>query len=188
MVGEADPTTAPAPRRPAALVLWASVLAIVVIALDQVSKWWAVEGIFGRSFNDPTLFTAGTPPRPVEVTGFFNWVLYGNTGVSFGLFKGAGTWVFMLIALIIAVFMIGWLVRSGRGWLIWPVGLILGGAIGNIIDRLRFGAVVDFIELHAAGYFWPAFNVADSAIVIAMGIVVIEALFGPKQATGTKGK
>jgi signal peptidase II len=187
MVGETESAVTPAPRRPASLGLWAGVLAAVVIVLDQLSKWWAVESLFGRDYGDPTLFTAGVPVRAIEVTGFFNWVLVGNTGVSFGLFQGAGTWVFVLIALIIAAFMVGWLLRSGRGWLIWPVGLIVGGAIGNIIDRLRFGAVVDFIQLHAWGYFWPAFNIADSAIVIAMVIVVAEALFGSRQATGTRG-
>ena len=83
---------------------------------------------FARSFADPELFSAGVPARAIEVTGFFNWVLVGNTGVSFGLFQGAGTWVFVVIALIIAAFMVGWLLRSGRGWLIWPVGLIVGGA------------------------------------------------------------
>lgn len=188
MVGEAGSATTRTPRRPASLGLWAAVLAALVIALDQASKWWAVEDLFGRDFADPTLFTTGMPVRAIEVTGFFNWVLFGNTGVSFGLFQGAGPWVLVVIALTIAAFMVGWLLRSGRGWLVWPVGLIVGGAIGNTVDRLRFGAVVDFIQLHAAGYFWPAFNVADSAIVIAMVIVVAEAFFGSKQATGTQGK
>ena len=189
MIMASDATARTIDRPPARgvwLVAAATILAIVVIVLDQVSKYWAVTSLFAADFDDADLF-ARLPPRPIEVTGFLNWVLVGNTGVSFGLFQGAGTWVFILIALIIAAFMIGWLLRSGRRWLIWPVGLILGGAIGNVIDRFRFGAVVDFIQLHAAGYYWPAFNVADSAICIAMAIVVAEALFGPKQSKGAKG-
>ncbi|MEZ5667820.1 MAG: signal peptidase II [Alphaproteobacteria bacterium] len=186
MAGEAGQATPARPVRAGRLLLATAVLAVVVIAADQATKYWAVTTLFARDFGDPALF-AGLPPRAIEVTGFFNWVLVGNTGVSFGMFQGAGTWVFILIALIIAAFMVGWLLRSGRRWLIGPVGLIIGGAVGNVIDRFRFGAVVDFIQLHAAGYYFPAFNVADSAISLAMVVVVAEALFGPKEQDGAKG-
>jgi signal peptidase II len=168
------------------LLLRAGLLVLVVFLLDQASKYWVVSALFGRDFGDPDLFAA-LPPRGIEVTGFLNWVLVGNTGVSFGLFAGAGLWVFIPIALIIAAFLVGWLLRSGMRWLVWPVGLIVGGAIGNVADRLRFGAVVDFIDVHAAGYHWPAFNVADSAVFIGVAIVVLEALLGSKKEAGAEG-
>ena len=168
------------------LLIRAGLLCLLAVVLDQASKYWAVSILFDRDFSDPELFAA-LPPRGIEVTGFLNWVLVGNTGVSFGLFAGAGLWVFIPIALIIAAFLIGWLVRSGARWLVWPVGLIVGGAIGNVIDRLRFGAVVDFIDFHAAGYHWPAFNIADSAVFIGVAIVVIEAFVGSKAKAGAEG-
>lgn len=175
----------PAPAK-GSLLVRAGLLMIVVLVLDQLTKYWAVSMLFGRDFSDPALFAA-LPPRAIEVTGFLNWVLVGNTGVSFGLFAGAGLWVFIPVALIIAAFLIGWLLRSGMRWLVWPVGLIVGGAIGNVVDRLRFGAVIDFIDVHAAGYHWPAFNVADSAVFIGVAVVVVEAILGPKKQAGAEG-
>jgi signal peptidase II len=167
------------------LLVRAGLLVVTVFALDQATKYWAVSILFGLDFGGPDLFPAAV--RPIEVTGFLNWVLVGNTGVSFGLFAGAGLWVFIPIALIIAAFLVGWLLRSGMRWLIWPVGLIVGGAIGNVVDRLRFGAVVDFIDVHAGGYHWPAFNIADSAVFIGVAIVVLEALLGSKKEAGAEG-
>jgi signal peptidase II len=170
----------------AGLLVRAGLLMLLVLVLDQLSKYATVSLVFERDFGDPDLFAA-LPPRGIEVTGFLSWVLVGNTGVSFGLFAGAGLWVFIPIALIIAAFLVGWLLRSGMRWLVWPVGLIVGGAIGNVVDRLRFGAVVDFIDVHAAGYHWPAFNVADSAVFIGVAIVVLEALLGSKKEAGAEG-
>lgn len=168
------------------LLLRAGILCLIAVVLDQATKYWAVSIVFERDFSDPALFAA-LPPRGIEVTGFLNWVLVGNSGVSFGLFQGAGLWVFIPIALIIAAILIGWLLRSGMRWLVWPVGLIVGGAIGNVIDRLRFGAVVDFIDVHAAGYHWPAFNIADSAVFIGVAIVLLESLIGSKKKAGAEG-
>ena len=168
---------AAAPRRLPALFGIAIVLAIVVIAADQGTKFWAVD-MFGLDFGDAALFETFVPARPVEVTSFLNWVLVGNRGVSFGLLSGVGPWVFVGIALAVTAGLMVWLARSRQGWLAWAVGLIAGGALGNVIDRARLGAVVDFVDLHVAGYHWPAFNVADSAITIGVGLVVIDALFG----------
>ncbi len=165
------------PRRLSRLFGVSIVLAIVVIVLDQATKFWAVE-MFGRDFGDAGLFQNFVPARPIEVTGFLNWVLVGNQGVSFGMLSGVGPWVFVAIALAVTAGLMIWLWRSRQGWLAWAVGLIAGGALGNVIDRARFGAVVDFVDLHVADYHWPAFNVADSAITIGVGLVVIDALFG----------
>ncbi|MGF1610933.1 MAG: signal peptidase II [Kiloniellales bacterium] len=149
------------------LVRRALLLALLVIVLDQASKWLILEVVM-------------QPPRVVRVTSFFNLVLTYNTGVSFGLFGGEREWQPWLLsglALAIVVALLLWLRHQERPLPALAVGLIVGGAIGNVIDRLRFGAVVDFLDLHAAGWHWPAFNVADSAISIGVVLLLLDGLF-----------
>ena len=141
-------------------------LAVAVLALDQLTKHLALLHL------DPVL--------PVVVIPFFNLVLVWNRGVSFGMLSGAGhaaPWLLVGLALVIAAFLVAWLWREQRVLPQTALWLVLAGAIGNIIDRLRFGAVVDFLDFHLAGYHWPAFNVADSAIVIGAGLLLIDSLF-----------
>lgn len=160
-----------------------------VLALDQLTKWMMLEHILSAeggamSFADwfflsqpwadfrPDMF------RSLSPLPFMNFVMVWNTGVSFGLFdSGESHMPFVLIgvAVVISVLLLGWLVTARRLWVALPVSLIVGGAIGNIIDRLRFGAVADFIDLHAGGYHWPAFNVADSCIVVGALLLMIDA-------------
>jgi signal peptidase II len=114
------------------------------------------------------------------VTGFFNLVLVWNPGVSFGIFRSggeAGRWLLVVLAIAIAVILVFWLRRERRLWPRLAIWLILAGALGNVADRIRFGAVVDFLDFHAFGYHWPAFNVADSAIVVGAVILVLDSLF-----------
>jgi signal peptidase II len=121
------------------------------------------------------------PPRDIAVLPFLDLVLVWNRGVSFGLFNRESElapWVLIGLALAIVVGLLVWVGRLRGRWPIVAVGLVIGGAIGNSIDRLRHGAVVDFIDLHVAAYHWPAFNVADSAIVIGVGILLLDGLFG----------
>ncbi|MFQ5971377.1 MAG: signal peptidase II [Alphaproteobacteria bacterium] len=154
-------------------------LAVAVIAADQLSKWGIVAGVFGRSFADGGLFDGGLDPAPVLVTGFLNVVLFGNRGVSFGLFGGAqGQTVLVVVALVIVAALVFWLWRVKLALLAAGIGLIVGGALGNVIDRLRFGAVVDFLDFHAFGLHWPAFNLADSAIVVGVALLLLDGLFG----------
>ena len=133
--------------------LW---LAGVVILLDQISKW----------------IVLGTlqPGDSHYVAPFFNWVLTFNTGAAFSFLSDAGgwqRWFFTVLALGVSGWIITMLRRHTSEFrLSLSLTLILGGALGNVIDRIRFGAVVDFIQWHVAGYYWPAFNVADSAITI----------------------
>ena len=145
--------------------------AIGVVALDLASKWWVLEHVM-------------RPPRVIELTGFFNLVVVWNRGVSFGLFNTASpytAWILSAIALVIVATLAIWLGRAERTFLIAAIGLVIGGALGNVIDRLRFGAVFDFLDLHAAGYHWPAFNAADSAITVGAVMLVVDSLFmGPK--------
>jgi signal peptidase II len=133
--------------------LW---LAAALIVVDQVSKWI----VLGTMQPGDSRF----------VTPFFNWVLTFNSGAAFSFLSDAGgwqRWFFTVLALGVS----GWIVtllrrHTSEFRLSLALTLVLGGALGNVIDRLRFGAVVDFIQWHVAGYYWPAFNVADSAITI----------------------
>lgn len=142
------------------------VLAAVVVILDQLSKWVVLAHVM-------------QPPRLIEVTGFFNLVLAWNRGISFGMFGGGAlpAWALSLVALAIVAGMGVWLWRAGRGLVVLGIGMIVGGAVGNVIDRFRFGAVADFLDFHVMGYHWPAFNVADMGITVGAAILVLDSLF-----------
>ena len=116
------------------------------------------------------------------VTPFFNLVLVFNPGISFGLFQNlGGPWILIALTALITAGLLIWLLRDkglGRSGSV-ALGLAIGGAIGNLIDRLRLGAVVDFLDFHLAGFHWPAFNVADSAISIAMVLILWRSFFAP---------
>jgi signal peptidase II len=140
-------------------------LSSVVVALDQLSKYVVVEKL------------ANLPP--VEVTSFFNLVLVYNRGAAFSFLAGAGGWqreFFTIIALI-------WLLYRYPQQRLFSLALalVLGGAIGNVIDRVMIGAVVDFLDFHAFGWHWPAFNVADSAITCGAALLIWDGIFGSSQ-------
>lgn len=143
-------------------------LAVAVVVLDQLTKW-LVLGIV----MDPA-------PHVVEVTSFFNLVLVWNTGVSFGLFQGLAEWMPYLlsgVAILVAVFLIVWL-RGARNWLaVLGLGGIIGGAVGNAIDRLHYGAVADFLDFHISGWHFWAFNIADAGISVGVALLIIDGLF-----------
>jgi signal peptidase II len=144
----------------------ALILAIVIV--DQLSKLGVL-----MIFNN-----ADYPDHVMRINAFFNVVLVWNDGVSFGLFKGLkyGNIIFTVIAFALVIWMWSWL-RSIRDRLLYlSTTLLLGGAFGNIIDRLIHGAVEDFMELHAGRYYWPAFNLADSAITLGGALFVIRTL------------
>ena len=147
-------------------------LGVLTVAADLVTKQWALSA----------LSAAGA----VKVTPFFNLVLVWNTGVSFGLMQGhgeAGRWGLVLLACAVGGGLVFWLVREKRVLPRCALWLVLAGALGNVIDRLRFGAVIDFLDFHLAGYHWPAFNVADSAIVIGAALLLIDGFFLSASAT-----
>ena len=150
------------------LLLPGLAIAAVVILVDQIVKAIVLDYL-------------GSGQRAVEVTSFFNLVLVWNRGVSFGLFAedaDAVRWALTALALGIAAVLAVWLARTDRAVLGVSLGLIIGGAIGNAIDRIRFGAVADFLDVHLAGYHWPAFNVADSAITVGVVTMLADSLFG----------
>ena len=133
---------------------------------DQVTKLWAL-----RTLDERVV---------IEVTSFFNLVLVWNTGVSFGMLQGfgdVGRWGLVALAVIVGIGLVIWLWRETRLVPRLALSLVLAGAIGNVIDRTRFGAVIDFLDFHAMGYHWPAFNIADAAIVVGAGLLLFEGLF-----------
>ncbi len=148
-------------------------IALLVFLADQGSKWLILEVVMA-------------PPRVIEVTGFFNLVLAYNRGVSFGLLSNdspLGPYLLAGAALVIATGVMIWALRQKRRLPMVAAGLVVGGALGNMVDRLVLGAVVDFLDFHAYGWHWPAFNLADSAIVIGVGLLLFESLFGSKEST-----
>jgi signal peptidase II len=152
--------------------LWLGLSAIVV-ALDQLTKYLA----------DQVLVYA----EPVAVIPSFNLTLLYNKGAAFSfLDDGSGwqRWFFAAIALAASVFIVYWLRRVGSGerWTSFGLALILGGALGNLIDRLLLGHVVDFIQLYYRDFYWPAFNVADSAITVGAVALIAHSLFHRSEA------
>ena len=145
--------------------LWLSVL---VIALDQATKFLA------------ETFLAMHEPAPV-LPGF-NLMLTYNTGAAFSFLASAGgwqRWFFLGLGALVSIGLIVWLgrLKPGEKWLAVALALILGGAVGNLIDRAWLGHVIDFIQLYYDRWYWPAFNIADSAITIGATLLVLESLW-----------
>ncbi len=137
-------------------------LAALVIVLDQLSKWLALASIM--------------PGEVIYFAPFWNWVLTFNPGAAFSLLAdqpGWQRWFFTLLALAAEAWIALELRKHPEQKLLsLALTLVMGGALGNVIDRVRFGAVVDFVQWHAAGYYWPAFNVADSAICLGAALLI----------------
>jgi len=150
----------------------AMALILLTVLVDQVSK----ELLLGY------LLKTGTTVPVID--GFFRLVVVWNQGVSFGLLGGDRAlppWVLSAIAAAVCIGLFVWLRRTDRRLGGWGIGLVIGGAIGNVIDRARWGAVFDFADFHVGQWHWPAFNVADSAIVAGVGLMLIDSLVGEKQ-------
>ncbi len=147
-------------------------LAGLVLMVDQATKWWVINVIMN-------------PPQVIPVTPFFNLVMGWNRGISFGLMNresALSDWILPLVAVIIVAVLSVWLWRNDRIVVAVAIGLVIGGALGNVIDRLRFGAVADFLDFHAAGIHWPAFNVADTGITVGAVMLVLESLFARRES------
>jgi signal peptidase II len=149
---------------------WFAIAAAIVVA-DQVAKW--------------AVLASFAPGERRVLTGFLNLVLVFNKGAAFSFLADAPGWqtpLLIAFSLIAAVIVSVLLLRSpGRQMLGAGLALILGGALGNVIDRVRFGQVVDFVDFHAFGWHWPAFNIADSAITTGAGLLILEALLHEKR-------
>jgi signal peptidase II len=144
------------------------VAALIVLAADQFSKWWILNVIRLEEVGQIVLL-------PV-----LNLTMVWNRGVTFGLLNGLGEWsslALAAVALTVVVALGVWLRRAESRLVAAALGAIAGGAISNVIDRLRFGAVVDFIHAHLGTWSWYVFNVADAAIVCGVAALVIESLW-----------
>lgn len=164
-------------------------LVMDLVILDQISKWLMLE-VFLRPLAEPATEGAGIidwiaeapdrlAPAKIEVAPFFNIVMVWNQGISFGLFQAgsvAAMWAMVAVALAITIFFGVWLARADRWLPAIAAGMVIGGALGNIVDRLRFGAVADFLDFHAFGWHWPAFNVADAGITCGVALLILDGL------------
>jgi signal peptidase II len=142
-----------------------------VVALDLATKAWIVSA-----------FREGEVRR---ITPFFDLVLAYNPGAAFSFLAGAGgwqRWFFLAISIAISAGLVFMLRRPQRPWSAFALALVLGGALGNVYDRVTLGRVVDFIQVHAASHYWPAFNVADSAICVGVALLLLESLGRNREA------
>jgi signal peptidase II len=161
-------------NKPNALI-WL-ILSAIVIALDQLTKHIVLATL--------------QPYTPVAVIpGFLNWTLAFNTGAAFSFLHDAGgwqRWLFSVLAIVVCSVLVVWLRRLPRAeWrTALPLALVIGGALGNLIDRVRLGRVTDFIEVYHQQWSWPAFNVADSAISVGAVLLIAFGLGGRKAPAG----
>ncbi|KAA0577775.1 signal peptidase II [Azospirillum sp. B21] len=135
---------------------------VLVMILDQASKWLMLTHILN-------------PPEIIPITSFLNLRLGFNPGVSFGFLGGgmAGPWLLSGLAMAIVAGLSVWAARTDSRTEAVAIGAIIGGAIGNVIDRVRQGAVTDFLDLHAFGWHWPTFNMADIGITGGVGLLLL---------------
>lgn len=156
-------------RQPARIGL---IVATLVVAIDQIFKINMVDYMAAY-------------PYGIEVTSFFRLVMVWNSGVSFGMFSGgeATRWALVGLSSVISIVLLIWLFRASHRFLGAGLGLILGGAIGNVIDRIHFGRVADFFDFDLYFMRWPAFNIADIAIVCGVAILLVDSLFFEDKST-----
>jgi signal peptidase II len=155
--------------------LWLSGL---VIVLDQVSKWLMSSWL--------SLY------ETVAVIPFFNLTMAHNTGAAFSFLAGAGgwqRWFFVGLAVLISIGLLIWIQKLAKTNMeAMSVSLILGGAIGNVIDRVYFGYVIDFLDVYYGSYHWPAFNIADSAIVVGAVLLIMDSFRAQPKSDTYQGK
>ncbi len=156
---------------------WCWWLSGAIVVLDQVTKALAESAL--------------TLHQPVPVLPFFNLMLAYNTGAAFSFLADAGgwqRWFFLLLGILVSVGLCVWLARlqATERWLALALALILGGAVGNVIDRFWLGQVIDFIQLYYDRWYWPAFNIADSAITVGAVLLVADSWFSSRVAPPNK--
>lgn len=152
------------------------------LLLDQMSKWFVLKHFFGKDFVKASVSSFPSFPHMLwyRMTSFFNVSYVWNHGVSFGLLQSSsmtGRFFLVVLATVIVVFLLTWL-RSqqtiGAGI---AISCVMGGALGNIFDRIRVGAVFDFLDFHIAGYHWPSFNIADTFITLGVLYLIVGMIF-----------
>jgi signal peptidase II len=150
--------------------------ALLVIVLDQLTKVWVVNGLDLPEVRQILIWD------PVLN---FTWVR--NFGVSFGLFgDGSARWLLIAFSIAVSIFLAVWATKADRRLLISAIGLVMGGALGNVIDRIRFGYVVDFLDVSGLGFPW-VFNIADAAINIGVALLILDAIMSERAARRPAG-
>jgi lipoprotein signal peptidase len=142
--------------------------AVLVLGADQASKWWVLE-----------VLQLSERPDGLSLLPVLKLTMVWNTGITFGLLTGFGSWSYLLLAAVglsVVAALVVWLRRAESRLVAIALGAIVGGAVSNIIDRLRFGAVVDFIHAHIGSWSWYVFNLADAAIVCGVAALVIDSV------------
>ncbi len=146
-------------------------LALLVIVLDQLSKAYILDGLSLREVG-----------RVVVLPPVFNLTYVENSGVSFGLFGGGSArWLLSAFSVLVALALVWWATRSDRRLLTAAIGLVIGGAVGNVIDRIRFGYVVDFLDFSGTGVFPWVFNIADSAITVGVLLLILDSILSERR-------
>jgi signal peptidase II len=153
------------------LIITSLLIALISLVIDQASKIYLVDVY--------KIASIGTQ----KITDFFNLVMVWNRGISFGMFSGheSSNYFFIGVSIVIVGVLAYWLTKTDLKLEAIGIGFVLGGAIGNIIDRFRYGAVADFFDFHIGDKHWPAFNIADSSIFIGACILIISSLFFGKK-------
>ncbi|MCF8496192.1 MAG: signal peptidase II [Alphaproteobacteria bacterium] len=174
------------------------ILSALTIAADQLSKWWVTEMMIRPALHQEASigfleWLAHAPQKlsyaEIPVLPFFNLVMVWNKGISFGLFNGSadyGPFILTLVAGAVTLWFVTWLFLVKNTSQAVAIALVIGGALGNMMDRVRFGAVIDFLDFHVLDYHWPAFNISDSAIVIGVFVLIFYALFFERRPSRAK--
>ena len=150
-------------------------LAVGVFALDQASKYWILEIL---RFSPPGCLETHLGCRHIELSPIFDLTMVWNYGVSFGMLtagNGAARWGLVAMSLVIAGMFVWWMRGATRSLTGWALGLVVGGALGNLVDRVRFGAVADFLDFSGLYFPW-VFNVADAAITVGAALLALDFL------------
>lgn len=146
--------------------------ALLIIVVDQLTKAWIISGLDLREVGRVSVW----PP-------ILNFTWVENRGVSFGLFgDGSARWMLSIFSIVVAGILGWWALKADRRMLVSAIGLIMGGAIGNVIDRIRFGFVVDFLDFSGTGVFPWVFNVADSAITVGVALLILDSVLSERAA------
>ncbi len=154
-------------------------VAIAVMAADQFTKW-AVLRLLDWQVG-----------QPLYLTPFMDFVLTLNRGISYGLFpqdSDAGRWFLIGLKLVIAAVFLVWMAKTDNRLVALGLGLLVGGALGNAIDRVLYGAVIDFVSLHAGGWYWYVFNLADTAVVAGVIALLYDAFFADATKSPSSGR
>lgn len=169
-----------------------TILIAVLAILDQFSKWWVIEVFYKpRVFESEgatlpfwqwlvTFWQNQFPPTHIEVTSFFNMVMVWNKGVSFGMFASAHEYMPFILsgsAVLLSCVLVAWMTRAVYLTTHIPLAMIVAGALSNVWDRVRFGAVADFLDFHYQDIHYPAFNIADCCIVVGVIALAVDGLF-----------